>query len=81
MSSDSILAMMGLRRVRHRRLRRRLLGWRCGPSMTTQLVLDALEQAVWTRQRAGLFRKTSGHEFERYDAPLARTTATVQCAC
>jgi putative transposase len=33
---------------------RRILGWRCGSSMTTQLVLDALEQAVWTRQRAGV---------------------------
>lgn len=32
---------------------RRILGWRCGTSMTTQLVLDALEQAVWTRQRVG----------------------------
>jgi putative transposase len=32
---------------------RRILGWRCGTSMTTQLVLDALEQAVWTRQRDG----------------------------
>jgi putative transposase len=32
---------------------RRILGWRCGSSMSTQLVLDALEQAVWTRQRAG----------------------------
>ena len=32
---------------------RRILGWRCGTSMTTQRVLDALEQAVWTRQRAG----------------------------
>jgi putative transposase len=32
---------------------RRILGWRCGTSMSTQLVLDALEQAVWTRQRAG----------------------------
>lgn len=32
---------------------RRILGWRCGSSMTTQLVLDALEQAVWTRQRDG----------------------------
>jgi putative transposase len=32
---------------------RRILGWRCGTSMTTQLVLDALEQAVWTRQRTG----------------------------
>jgi len=30
---------------------RRILGWRCGTSMTTQLVLDALEQAIWTRQR------------------------------
>jgi putative transposase len=32
---------------------RRILGWRCGTSMSTQLVLDALEQAVWTRQRTG----------------------------
>lgn len=32
---------------------RRILGWRCGTSMATQLVLDALEQAVWTRQRDG----------------------------
>ena len=32
---------------------RRILGWRCGTSMSTQLVLDALEQAVWTRQREG----------------------------
>jgi putative transposase len=30
---------------------RRILGWRCGTSMSTQLVLDALEQAIWTRQR------------------------------
>jgi putative transposase len=32
---------------------RRILGWRCGTTMSTQLVLDALEQAVWTRQRDG----------------------------
>lgn len=32
---------------------RRVLGWRAGTSMSTQLVLDALEQAVWTRQREG----------------------------
>ena len=32
---------------------RRILGWRCGTTMTAQLVLDALEQAIWTRQRAG----------------------------
>jgi putative transposase len=32
---------------------RRIIGWRCGSSMSTQLGLDALEQAVWTRQREG----------------------------
>lgn len=32
---------------------RRIVGWRAGTSMTTQLVLDALEQAIWTRQREG----------------------------
>jgi putative transposase len=32
---------------------RRILCWRTGTSMSTQLVLDALEQAVWTRHRAG----------------------------
>ena len=26
--------------------------WRTGQLMTTQLVLDALEQAIWTRDRA-----------------------------
>jgi putative transposase len=33
---------------------RRIIGWSTGTSMSTQLVLDALEQAVWTRQRAGV---------------------------
>ena len=28
---------------------RRITGWRVGTTMTTQLVLDALEQAIWTR--------------------------------
>jgi putative transposase len=32
---------------------RRILGWRCSATMTTQLVLDAIEQAIWTRHRAG----------------------------
>jgi len=32
---------------------RRIIGWRCGRGMSTQLVLDALEQAVWTRRRKG----------------------------
>jgi putative transposase len=33
---------------------RRILGWRAATSMTTPLVLDALEQAVWTRRRDGV---------------------------
>ena len=32
---------------------RRILGWRAGTTMTTKLVLDALEQAIWTRGRVG----------------------------
>lgn len=32
---------------------RRVLGWRTGTSMTAQLVLDAVEHAIWTRGRAG----------------------------
>jgi len=32
---------------------RRILGWRAATSMKTALVLDALEQAIWTRQRGG----------------------------
>jgi putative transposase len=32
---------------------RRILGWRTATSMNTALVLDALEQAVWTRRRGG----------------------------
>jgi putative transposase len=32
---------------------RRILGWRTATSMHTQLVLDALEQAVWVRRRNG----------------------------
>lgn len=32
---------------------RRILGWRTSTSMTTGLVLDAIEQAIWTRNRYG----------------------------
>ena len=32
---------------------RRVLGWRAATSMKTALVLDALEQALWTRRRDG----------------------------
>jgi len=34
---------------------RRILGWRAARSMKTALVLDALEQALWTRQRDGAY--------------------------
>ncbi len=33
---------------------RRILGWRTATSMRTALVLDALEQAIWTRAREGV---------------------------
>ena len=33
---------------------RRILGWRAATSMKTGLVLDALEQALWTRHREGV---------------------------
>ncbi len=33
---------------------RRIVGWRTGTSMNTQLVLDAIEHAIWTRQREGI---------------------------
>jgi putative transposase len=32
---------------------RRIVGWRCATSMPTELPLDALEMALWTRERAG----------------------------
>ncbi|HEX2903360.1 MAG TPA: IS3 family transposase [Jatrophihabitans sp.] len=32
---------------------RRILGWSVATTMTSQLVLDAVDQAVWTRHRAG----------------------------
>jgi putative transposase len=33
---------------------RRILGWRTATTMTTAIVLDAVEQAIWTRSRAGV---------------------------
>src|SRR3954452_25128654 len=33
---------------------RRILGWRAATSMRTALVLDALEQAMWTRTHDGV---------------------------
>ena len=33
---------------------RRVVGWRAASAMTTPLVLDALEMAIWTRRKAGV---------------------------
>ena len=33
---------------------RRILGWRVAATMATAMVLDAIEQAIWTRQREGV---------------------------
>lgn len=33
---------------------RRIVGWRAATSMTTELVLDTLEHAIWTRRQAGV---------------------------
>ncbi|SDC57015.1 putative transposase [Rhodococcus tukisamuensis] len=33
---------------------RRILGWRSSTTMTTPLVLDAIEHAIWTRTREGV---------------------------
>jgi putative transposase len=37
---------------------RRILGWRTTTTMTTGIVLDAVEQAIWTRTRAGVLDLT-----------------------
>ncbi len=33
---------------------RRILGWRVASTMATSMVLDSIEQAIWTRQRDGI---------------------------
>ena len=33
---------------------RRILGWRVAGTMATSMVLDAIEQAIWTRQQEGV---------------------------
>jgi len=33
---------------------RRILGWRASTNMRTDLVLDTIEQAIWTREREGV---------------------------
>ncbi|MFD0360078.1 IS3 family transposase [Nocardia sp. GCM10030253] len=44
---------------------RRILGWRTSTSMTTTLVLDAIEHAIWTREREGWDVKDVVHHNDR----------------
>ncbi len=44
---------------------RRIVGWRTATSMTTALVLDAIEHAIWTRERAGWDVKDVVHHNDR----------------
>jgi Acetyl xylan esterase (AXE1) len=39
----------------HAAYARRILGWRVASTMATSMVLDAIEQAIWTRQQDGIF--------------------------
>ena len=48
---------------------RRILGWRTSTTMTADLVLDAIEQAIWTRQREGR---------DQFDALVAHNDRGVQ---
>jgi putative transposase len=58
---------------------RRIVGWRTAASMPTELPLDALEMALWTRQRAGqavdgvIHHSDAGSQYTsiRYTARLA----------
>ncbi|MDE1675529.1 IS3 family transposase [Nocardia gipuzkoensis] len=44
---------------------RRIIGWRTGTTMTTALVLDAIEHAIWTRERSGWAVKDVVHHTDR----------------
>ncbi|MFX4271590.1 DDE-type integrase/transposase/recombinase [Propionibacteriaceae bacterium Y1685] len=39
---------------------RRIVVWRCATSMSTELVLDTREHAVWTRKQAGVIDLIEG---------------------
>ncbi len=52
---------------------RRFVGWRVASSMKTDLVLDALEQALWARKAPqGLTDRGSQYLSIRYTEPLAQ---------
>ena len=50
---------------------RRILGWRVAATMATSMVLDAIEQAIFTRQREGVFDlKEVVHHTDRGSQPV-----------
>ena len=49
---------------------RRILGWRAATTMRTSLVLDALEQAVWTRAQQGRDRPDRADRPQRRRVPI-----------
>ena len=57
---------------------RRILGWRAATSMRTQLVLDALDQAVWVRRREGVTgaRRTGASHRRRLAGRIQPAVAT-----
>jgi putative transposase len=44
---------------------RRILGWRVASTMATLMVLDAIEQSIWTRQQGVLDLKDVVHHTDR----------------
>jgi putative transposase len=73
-----------LRRVLLDAFSRRILGWQAAASMRAELVLDALEMAIWTRAQAGVADLTglvahtdAGSQYTsiRYTERLAETGA------
>jgi putative transposase len=65
---------------------RRILGWRAATSMRTALVLDALEQALWTRRRdgrdnlAGLIHHTDAGSQGRFNRSRQHVLVEVRVA-
>lgn len=56
---------------------RKIIGWRAATTMTTELVLDTLEMAIWSRARegaedlAGLVHQAKGPRFRPRSCPAA----------
>jgi hypothetical protein len=55
---------------------RRILGWRVASTMATSMVLDAIEQSIWTRQQEGVLDlKDVVHHTDRGHRFTGSTTA------